>query len=217
MWHSFFNWFVKFTGFPLYFLVARPKFYYEDKSVQSRRIRGKAIVISNHTSVWDIGFMIFVFPFRTLRCIIADIMYQKNPVLTLFLKSIGGIKVEREAHNFAFIQKSCDILDKGGVIEIYPEARIPLKSEETPLEFKPSAVYIAATSGAPIIPVYIDGKYFAKERACAIIGKPIDVSSLYDHSLSEHENIKIITEKLRDKVVELKNELNSRKNKEQGK
>lgn len=217
MWHGFFNWFVKFTGFPLYFIVARPKIYYEDKSVQSRRIRGKAIVISNHTSVWDIGFMIFVFPFRTLRCIIADIMYKKNPVLTLFLKSIGGIKVEREAHNFAFIQKSCDILDKGGVIEIYPEARIPQPDEETPLEFKPSSAYIAVSSGAPIIPVYIDGKYFTKERACAIIGKPIDVLSLYDHSLSEQENLKLITEKLRDKVVELKNELNSRKNKQQGK
>ena len=210
MWYRLSNWFVKITGFPVYLLVARTKVFYEDESVRSRRIRGKAIVISNHTSVWDIGFLIFIFPFRTLRCIIADIMFAKNPFLTFFLKAIGGIKVEREAHNFAFIQKSCDVLDKGGVIEIYPEARIPQQDENPPIEFKPSAAYIAMLSGAPIIPVYTDGKYFAKERARVIVGNPIDVTKLYDPALSEQDNLKNITEQLRNKVVELKNELNSR-------
>ena len=210
MWYRLSNWFVKITGFPVYLLVARTKVFYEDESVRPRRIRGKAIVISNHTSVWDIGFLIFIFPFRTLRCIIADIMFAKNPFLTFFLKAIGGIKVEREAHNFAFIQKSCDVLDKGGVIEIYPEARIPQQDENPPIEFKPSAAYIAMLSGAPIIPVYTDGKYFAKERARVIVGNPIDVTKLYDPALSEQDNLKNITEQLRNKVVELKNELNSR-------
>lgn len=214
MWYRLSNWFVKITGFPVYLLVARTKVFYEDESVRSRRIRGKAIVISNHTSVWDIGFLIFIFPFRTLRCIIADIMFAKNPLLTFFLKAIGGIKVEREAHNFAFIQKSCDVLDKGGVIEIYPEARIPQQDENPPIEFKPSAAYIAMLSGAPIIPVYTDGKYFAKERARVIVGNPIDVTKLYDPALSEQDNLKNITEQLRNKVVELKNELNSRTKKD---
>ena len=34
-----FNWFVKITGWLPYKILVRPKIYYEDKSVQSRKIK----------------------------------------------------------------------------------------------------------------------------------------------------------------------------------
>lgn len=210
MWHKFFNCFVKITAFPLYLIACRSKILYEDKRIQSRRIRGKAVIISNHKSVWDVGFMLFLFPLRTLRCVIAEIMYTKSKIFSFFLNSLGGIKVDRNAHDFSFVEKSCKILEKGGVVEIYPESRLPRPHEKDILEFKPSAAYIAMMSGAPIIPVYTNGSYFSKTRTRAIIGKPIDVTAMYDSALSEQDNLKNITENLRDKVVELKNELDNR-------
>ena len=210
MWRNIFNFIVKVTGYPIYLLIFKPRLHYEDRSVQGRRIHGKAIVMSNHMDVWDVAVMLFTFLNRNLRCIVAELMFEKNFFMTFFLKSLGAIRVDRNSHDFAFIQKSCDILDHGGVVEIYPEARIPKKNEEKPLEFKPSVAYMALMSGAPIIPVYTDGRYFCKERNNIIIGKPIDVSVLYDTRLSEQENIKNITEILRNKVLELRDELDNR-------
>ena len=49
----FWNWFVKLTGWPVQLLCFRTKVLYEDRKVQGRRIRGPAILVSNHTSVYD--------------------------------------------------------------------------------------------------------------------------------------------------------------------
>lgn len=206
-----FNWFVKLTGWIPALLVFRTKVYYEDRAVQSRRIVGKAIVMSNHFTIWDFATILFVFPMRTLRCIVAEILYHKNVILTLFLKALGCIRVERGAHDFTFIDKSKKILDRGGVIEIYPEARVPGKDECVPLEFKPSVVYLALESGAPIIPVYTDGNYFNRKRNRVMIGKPINVFELYDSSLGEKENISAITAALRGKIIELREKLEEEK------
>ena len=127
--------------------------------------------------------------------------------LGTFLKLMGAIKVDRNSFDFTFIGKCEDILDKGGVIGIFPESRLPRQGEERPLDFKPSAAYIALRSGAPIIPVYTDGKYFCAERANIIIGEKIYVSDLVDESLPEKEQVAQISVLLREKILELRDEL----------
>lgn len=205
-----FNYIVKFSGWPLWTPIARPKIYYEDKSVQGRKIKGKAIVISNHTEVWDYASVMFLFPMRKLRCVVAELMYEKNHFLSFVLKALGTIRVDRNTNDFDFIGKCCSILDKNGVVELYPEAKIPSKDDTELLPFKPSVTYLALESGAPIIPVYTDGNYFTKKRNHIMIGKPIDVTELYDNNLSEKENITLITEQLREKINGLKNTLEKR-------
>lgn len=207
MFYAIFGWIVKITAYPVYWLVYKTKVYYKNKRVQSRKIRGKAIIASNHTSVWDFALMLFLFPFRALRCVVAEIIYTK-PLMTLFLSLFGAIKVDRNTQDYAFVQKSVEVLKKGGVIEIYPEGRLPDREEDTPpLPFKPSAIYIALESGAPIIPVYTNGEYFSKKRARVIIGEPIYPIDMYDDNLSEKENIQIINNHLRDTIIELGYEL----------
>ncbi len=209
-----FNWFVKITGF-LPVLIAFPfKTYYTNRKAQSRRIKGKAIVVSNHRSVWDFGLMIFLFWSRSLRCVVGEIMYQKNWLMTFFLRAIGGIKVERQAHDFTFIGKCKKILDKGGVVEIYPEAMINQSGDGGLLEFKPSVVYLALESGAPIIPVYNSVNYFSFKRGDVMIGEPIYLRELYDDTISEKDNITSMTAILRNKILELKNELEQKCNEE---
>ena len=212
-----YNWFVKITGFIPQWITLRIKVYYEDKSKQSRKIRGKAIVISNHITVMDFAVMMFVFLGRTLRCVTAEILYTKNIFLTWFLNLAGAIKVDRNVHDFDFISKCKKILDKGGVVEIYPEARIPDKSEQRPIAFKPSAVYLALESQAPIIPIYTTGPRYFERPTRVIIGCPIDVFELYDDDLSEKENIEIITKHLHSVVLGLKEKLESIENQEERK
>lgn len=214
MFYWLFNWFVKITGFIPFFFIYRTKYYYIDKKRQSRKIKKKAIVMVNHHSIYDFAEMLFAFPSRTLRCLMSEAIFSKNKALTFLLKCFGGIKVDRETRDFTFINKSVSVLDKNGVIEIYPESRLALPGEEKPLEFKPSVVKIALESGASIIPVYHTGKMAKKERNRIMIGTPIDVVSLYDESLSEVENLKNVSQYLRQKVLELKDELERRINEE---
>ena len=201
-----FNWFVKITGWIPQLFVFRIKVYYEDKTV-SKRIKGKAIIISNHNYLLDFGLLLFVFWRRTLRCAVAEIMYTKNVFMTLLLKLLGCIKVDRNSHDFTFLDKCKKVLDKGGVVEIYPEGRLPDKDDERPLPFNTGYVHLALESGAPIIPVYNNAKHLSRERDKVIIGKPINVSELYDTSLSEKENIMNINDIIRSKIIELSKEL----------
>lgn len=206
---AFFNWLVKITGWPPYRVVFNTAVYYEDKKVQGRRIKGPAIVICNHTSVWDYAAMLFVFWTRTLRCQMAEVLFKKKP-LARFLKCMGGIYVDRHELSSGFIGKSEDILKKGGVVEIFPESRLPLKGEQRPLPFKPSAAMIALKAEVPVIPVYTNGNYFTSKRARVIIGKPINVHRFVSEERSEKENINYISEMLREKIIDLEKQLNAK-------
>ena len=199
----FMNAFVKITGWLPYFLVFRTRVLYEDKKAQSRKIKGSAIIVSNHTSVWDYACYLYVFWRRTLRVLAAEILYEKKK-LGPFLNAMGAIYVNRDTRDFSFIDKSNKILSKGGVILAFPESRIPLKDEATPLEFKPSIAYLSILSQKTIVPVYTDGNYFSWKRARVLIGKPLEVASLMDPKLSEEENITLVNTKLREKIIELR-------------
>lgn len=199
---GFFNWFVKITAYPVQKLIFRTKVYYEDKKTQSKRVKGSAIIVSNHTSVYDYAVFMFVFFGRTLRYQMAEVLFEKKG-LGFFLKRLGGIKVDRNAFSLSHIEKSKEILDKGGVVGVFPEGRLPRGFEEKPLPFKSGATYLALYAGVPVIPVYTNGAYFHGKRSEVMIGKPIDVSSLYDENASERENITAITEKLRTEVIRL--------------
>ena len=141
-------------------------------------------------------------------------MFEKNIFMTLTLKLLGTIRVDRYSHDFSFMEKSKSLLSKNKVVVVYPEAKIPDKNDERPLPFKPSFVAIALESGAPIIPTYTNGSYFRKKRARVIIGEPINVCEMYDQSLTENENLEMISKKIREKVVLLGDELNKRTEKE---
>ncbi len=196
--------FVKATGAIPFTLMTNPKYYFEDINRQGRHIRGKAIVMPDHHSIWDVATMMHAFPGRNLRCVIAEVIVEGNPLMRLFAKSMGYVVVDRNSSDFSFMSKAQRILDEDGVVEIFPESRLPRPGEETPLEFKPSVTYLALESGAPIIPVVSNGSFNKKERMAVMIGVPINVRELYDESLGEKENVLRITELLRNKIIELK-------------
>lgn len=206
--------FVKFTGKPVQYACFRTKVYYEDKTVQSRKIKGPAIIISNHTSVYDFPVMLYVFRRRYLRYLMAECLYEKKS-LGRFLTAMGGLRVDRDTYDFSFVDKSLEVLDNGGVVGIFPESRLPTDGEERPLPFKPSTAYIALLAGVPVIPVYTNGSYFSKHRARVIIGKPIDVNDLATDISDDKVRLEKISEILRDKVIKLGNELARRTAKKQ--
>ena len=205
----FLNWFVKITGFPLEFFFYRKKIYYEDKKDTNRKIKGAAMIVSNHTDIYDYPLMMYTFLSRNIHVLVAEITYDKNIFMKWFLNGLGAIRVDRNSHDFAFMSEVSNLLNKKKVVLIYPESRLPLEEERgSLLDFKPSYIYSALETGAPIIPVYTTGVYGKtkrkkKDRARLIIGKKIYVNDLYDSNKSEKENIAYINDYIKNKISEL--------------
>jgi 1-acyl-sn-glycerol-3-phosphate acyltransferase len=202
----FFNWFTKLTSWVVQKICFRTKIYYENKDEQRRKIKGSAIIISNHTSVYDYAVFLFVFFGRTLRYQMAEVLFKKA-LLRNFLKCMGGIFVDRDSNDFGFMEQSQKVLEKGGVVGIFPEGRIPKEGEEKPAPFKSGATQLALTANVPIIPIYTNGSYFQKRRARVIIGKPIYVAELYDNQEDYKTNLERITQQLRSRIIDLGNTL----------
>lgn len=202
--YALFQLYVKITGFLPQWLLFRTKFHYEDKAVQDRKIKGKAIVVANHRALMDVGVLMFTFPTRTLRCAAAELLYKKNILMTAFLHLLGCVRVERDQCDFSFLDRLKAVLEKGGVVEMFPESRLPTQEGDVcPLPFKPSYVYLALETESPIIPVYHNGCATRREPLEVVIGTPIDVVEMYDSQLSEQENVQRINQYVRSKIIEL--------------
>jgi len=197
-----FNWFTKITAWPFVKIIFRIRVLYEDKNIQGRKITGPAIVVSNHTAVWDYAAMLFVFFGRTLRVPMAEVLFQKK-ALGLFLKAMGGIRVNRADHDFRFMVPLEDVLQKGGVVMAFPESRIPNPGEERPLAFKPSMAYLALKTGIPVIPVYTNGDYFSRSIAKVVIGKPMDMKQFCSDPENIRQSIEEANTKMREAVIAL--------------
>ena len=209
------EWFTKITGYPVQCFYFHKKIYYEDKESSNRKIKGGALIISNHTSIYDYPLMMYVFPKRTMHVLVAEVTYEKNKPLRSLLKGLGAIKVDRTSHDFSFMSKVTDLLNKKKVVLIYPESRLPNEDEHDLLEFKPSYILPALETGVPIIPIYTNGTYGKlkkqrKDRTRVMIGKKIFVNDLYDQSKSEKETIEYINSYIKKRIVELKELLENR-------
>jgi 1-acyl-sn-glycerol-3-phosphate acyltransferase len=194
--------FVKLTGILPAWILLKPKVRLARGA--NRRLPRSCILVSNHMSLMDFVLYTLVFPFRTIRFLIAEVMFRG--FLKPFLKLIGGIRVDRDAKSFDFVSHSLEVLDDGGIIGVFPQARLPVKGVKFP--FTVSTAFIAIHSDAPIIPVYTDGKYGITKRTGVVIGAPICLKDYALEGLTEQEQIAHLTKVLEEKVYALKEELN---------
>ena len=203
-------WFVKITGWIPNLLYLRRKTYYLKNNKKIKKNKEAAVIISNHTSLIDFPLYMYTFLGSTIRPLVAEITYNKNPLMRTFLKLLGGIKVDRDSFDFSFLGECINSLEKKHSVLIFPEGRLPKKDETELLPFKPSFVYIALESNAPIIPIYTNGKYGFKGKTRVIVGEKIYVSDLMDENKSTEENINNICNYFRDYIIKLRDELNEK-------
>ena len=208
-----FLWFVKITGWPLQHFYFKKKIYTEDNNKDLLKLKGSALIVSNHTSVYDYPLIMYTFLKRSIRVLVAEVIYKKGFLMSRLMHHMGAIRVDRNSYDFGWASKMVECLNKGYVGLIFPESRIPEGEERLDLiEFKPSYVYVALESGVPIIPVYTNGIYgkLKKEKndvARIMVGKPINVRSLFDEAKSEKENIDYINQYVKTRVKELRSKL----------
>ena len=195
--------FVKLTGALPAWLFLKPRVHLAKGA--KRTLPKSCILVCNHISLLDFVLLLLVFPFRTIRFLIAEVLYNRSGFLRVFLNLIGGIRVEREAKSFDFVSHTLNVLDDGGTVGIFPQARLPLKGQKFP--FTPSTAFIAMHTDAPIIPVYTDGNYGFLKRANLVIGPEILLKDHVRQELDQQSQLDHLTKLLEEKVFALKEEL----------
>ena len=199
--------FVKLTAYLPAMLFFKPKVYYLDKKIQGRKLPKPCILMSNHTSLMDFPLYLILFPWRTIRFLMAEVLFRKGKLFSWFLRSLGGLYVDRDGMSFDFVEQSLEILEKGGTVGIFPQGRLPVGGK--PFPFKPSISYIALRCNAPIVPVYTDGNYGLFKRTHVMIGTPITLPPVEEEDLTK-ENYERLTRYLEQQEYKLKEELEQR-------
>ena len=195
------------TGYPVQCLIFKHKICYENKRAQSRRVRGGALIISNHFSVLDYVSNVFVLAFRKLYVVHAA---TKSRFAAFGMKFFGGIPVDRSSYHMTFMDTSVELLQRGELVQIFPEAHITPNGKMQP--FKTSYLHIALRAGVPIIPVIMDGRYGIFKRTHVIIGEGIDPAAYCrDPSHPTREEIAALNDMIQAKCHALYDDMEARR------
>ena len=200
--------FTKITGILGAVILFKPKIYYVNKERQGRKLHGPCILMSNHTSLMDFVLYMLVFYDSSMHFWMAEILFKKNKLFSWLLYSLGGIKVDRQQYQLGFISESLEVLDRGGILGVFPQGRLPVNGR--PFPFQPGIVMTALKTDAPIIPVYTDGNYGIGKGAHVMIGEPIDIHALCREENPSLEEIKRLTQILEEQTYALGRELDKR-------
>lgn len=205
-----FWWLCIITGYPFQLLLFKRRTFYEDKSVQSLKIKGGALIISNHCHFYDYMMNMFAVTPRKLNVISSELGF-KNKLLAFGMRFFGGIQANRITKSMRFMDTAAEVIRKGKLVQIFPEAKIT--DDGTIKPFKHSYIVIAHRANAPIIPIVTDGNYGFSKRASIIVGKPIYVSDYIktDRRTPTREDLEAVNEIIYSKVLSLRQELEEKK------
>ncbi|MBQ4269916.1 MAG: 1-acyl-sn-glycerol-3-phosphate acyltransferase [Clostridia bacterium] len=192
--------FTKITGAIPALLWLRPKFIYENKAAK-KRIRGKAVLASNHVAFQDPVLLHCFVWYRRLRFLAGEDLYR-TPRLNFFFSRILCIKVERKNFNFSCFKEVVNELKAGHVVGIFPEGHIEW-GNETPVSFKSGAVMMAIMADAPIVPVYIVDRQKWYQRAELVVGEPMRLKN-ENGGMPSLKELEALSEQLREKELQLK-------------
>ncbi len=115
--------------------------------------RGPLIIVSNHVSYMDAILLGSATP-RPIRFMVLQWMYDLL-LLRWFYWGMGTVPVQADGKDSNAIRRAVKVLNRGHVLGIFPEGT---RSPDGRIgETRPGAAMLAALSGAPVVPVFIDG------------------------------------------------------------
>lgn len=157
---------------------------------------GRVIVVANHTSLID-GIVLALACRRMGRSprLLATAGVFRIPVVGTLAAMLGFIPVHRRTAAAAeSLTAAAAALNAGEAVAMFPEGRITLDTEFWPEQAKTGAVRLALLTGAPIVPIAIQGCHQVVDRKVNVgrllaslvrrpgvlvsVGAPIDVRRL---------------------------------------
>jgi 1-acyl-sn-glycerol-3-phosphate acyltransferase len=149
-------------------------------------MEGPGILLMNHIGWVDPIVLVHVMPRYIVP--LAKVEVLEYPVIGIIPPLWGMIPVQREGFDRKAVQTALEILDKGEIVLVAPEGTRNPQLQKA----KEGFAYLASRSGAPIIPVAIEGssgyptfRYSKRWRESPIFvkfGKPFYYRSEYERA-----------------------------------
>ena len=142
---------------------------------------GPALVVMTHKCFWDpvVAGMVFARPLRFM----AKRELFANRQAARFISSLGAFPLDRGAGDRAALQTALAVLERGEVLLMFPEGHRQI--DDAVHEFMPGVGMIALRSGAPVIPLALDGtQYMWRDGRPGFpalrgqVGPPVDLSDI---------------------------------------
>jgi 1-acyl-sn-glycerol-3-phosphate acyltransferase len=142
---------------------------------------GPAMVVMTHKAFWDpvIAGMIFDRPLRFM----AKKELFANPWAARFIGSLGAFPLDRGAGDREALKTALTILERGEILLMFPEGH--RQRDDAVHEFMPGVGMIALRSGAPVIPLAMDGTQYMQRGGKpglpalrGLVGPPVDLADI---------------------------------------
>lgn len=178
-------------------------FLFRVKKVGEKNIKEDEsyILCGNHKSYWD-PTLIVGFTKRKV-CFMAKEELFKSTFLRWLANIFDIFPVKRGSQDIEAIKNSLKVLKNGDILGIFPEGtRNGLAKQQ---KVKNGAAYLAARTGAKVIPVGIQGTFKPFTKVILNYGEPLDFSE-YKTNKPEKEVLEKISQEILDNIIRLTNE-----------
>lgn len=142
-------------------VLTNPEIVGHDRLVDLTRLENPPPVIfaPTHHSHFDTGLMIRSIPTVWRRKLVvaaaADYFFDKKWKATISALSLNAIPIDRDGSGRTSLEILREVVDDGYSLVVYPEGgRSP---DGWGQAFKGGAAFLSAKTGAPVVPVFIDG------------------------------------------------------------
>ena len=160
--------FIILTGALPMWLYLRPKIYKMGKE----KVKGAAIVMSNHVGLLDIVHLHFCFAGRRMWSLAMKELFETK-VRNAFFRMSKCIPVDRENVTIDMYHDVADVLASGKLLAIFPEGHINFDEKPDVKNFKGGVALFAIMNKVPVIPVYIVKRQKWYHRQKIVLGEPI--------------------------------------------
>jgi len=133
---------------------------------------GGAVLVANHQSAVDIPMLLAAFP-RPVH-FLAKQELGEVPLLGKAMAAAGNLFIDRDDPRdvVRILRETGERVKNGRLVVVFPEGTRSVDGSIG--EFRSGAFYLAQKSGAPVVPVYIDGGYRAIPKG-ALRVRPADL------------------------------------------
>lgn len=169
--------------------------------------RGPVILAANHRSMLDVPLLVVAAPRRVH--FVAKAGLFKNPIVGWLFHELGGFPISPGAPDHRALRTALAILERGGVVGIYPEGTRSKTGQMLP--FMRGAAWLALRIGAPIVPCGITGtapglasgwRDRVRKRVTIAFGPPLPVPREVDPGV-RRRRAQAITAELLEAVTRL--------------
>lgn len=170
------------------------------------KLKGGALIASNHTGYIDTFAVGITFWYRRLYFLAAEVV-MKTKLRSFLLKGVGAIKIDRNTTDIEAIVKSVELLRKGHLLAIFPQGKIDKTNDVDSV--KSGAALMAIRANVPMVPIYLAPREKWYKSRTVVVGEKIVPSNFLVKKFPTSSDIQKITEALAGEMGRCKAAYNS--------